>query len=50
MEPQTGRRPPQGDIELMAEKQILRFEPAARLEQVGDEHRQQMKDREHHLE
>jgi hypothetical protein len=50
VQPQARRRPPQGDVELMAEKQILGFEPASRLEQVGDEHCQQMEDREHHLE
>ena len=37
MQPQTRRRPPQGDVELMAQKQILSFEPAPRLEQTGDE-------------
>src|SRR4029453_17391012 len=49
-QPQTRWRPPQGDVELMAEKQILSFEPASRLEQVGDEHCKQMKDRQHHVE
>jgi hypothetical protein len=34
----------------MAQKQILGFESASRLEQVGDEHCQQMEDRKHHLE
>lgn len=32
MQPQTRPCPPQGDAELMAEKQILGFEPASRLE------------------
>jgi hypothetical protein len=50
MQPQTRRRPPQGDVELMAQKQILSFEPAPRLEQIGDEHCQQMEDRKHHVE
>jgi hypothetical protein len=50
LQPQTRRRPPQGDVELMAEKQILGFEPASRLEQVGDEHCKRMKDRKHHVE
>ena len=50
VQPQTRRRPPQGDIELMAEKQIPVFEPASRLEHVGDEHCKQMKDRKHHVE
>jgi len=34
----------------MAEKQILGFELASRLEQVGDKHCKQMKDRQHHVE
>jgi hypothetical protein len=34
----------------MAQKQILGFEPAPRLEQIGDEHCQQMEDRKHHVE
>jgi hypothetical protein len=50
VQPQTRRRPPQGDGELMAEKQILGFEPASRLERVGNEHCQQMKDSTHHVE
>jgi hypothetical protein len=50
MQPQTRRRLPQGDGELMTEKQILGFEPASRLEQVGDEHCQHMEDRKHHVE
>ena len=44
------RRPPQGDVELMAQKQIFSLEPAPRLEQIGDEHCQQMEDRKHHVE
>ena len=38
VQPQTRRRPPQGDVELMTEKQVLGFQPASRLEYVGDEH------------
>jgi hypothetical protein len=34
----TRRCPPQSDVQLMAEKQILGFKPASRLEQIGDEH------------
>jgi hypothetical protein len=34
----------------MAEKQILRFEPASRFEQVGDKRCQQMEDRKHPVE
>ena len=43
----TRWRPPQGDIELMAEKQVLGFKPAPRLEQVGDEHSERVQDRKH---
>src|SRR6266513_489544 len=32
------RRTPQGDAELMTEKQVLGLKPATRLEQVGEEH------------
>jgi hypothetical protein len=32
------RRSPQGNIELMSEKQVLGFKPAPRLEQVDEEH------------
>jgi hypothetical protein len=34
----------------MAEKQILGFEPASRLERVGNEHCKQIKDSKHHIE
>src|SRR5207248_7269265 len=34
----TRRRAPQGDAELMTEKQVLGLKPAPRLEQVGEEH------------
>src|SRR5262249_31688883 len=34
----TKRRAPQGDAELMAEKQVLGFKPAPRLEEVNDEY------------
>jgi hypothetical protein len=47
VQPQTRRRPPQGDIELMTEKQILGFQPASRLEQVDDEHSEPMQDHKH---
>ena len=38
VQPQPRRRLPQCDVELMTEKQVLGFEPASRLECVGDEH------------
>jgi hypothetical protein len=43
----TKRRMPQGDAELMTEKQVLGFKPASRLEQVGDEHSERVEDCEH---
>jgi hypothetical protein len=45
VQPQARRRSPQGDVELMTEKQILGFEPASRPEYVGNEHHEQ--DRKH---
>src|SRR5215831_9158411 len=41
------RRTPQGDAELMTQKQVLGFEPARRLEEVNDEHCERMQEREH---
>ena len=38
---------PQNDVELMTEKQVLSFNPASRLEYVGDEHHEQVQDRKH---
>src|SRR5256885_681533 len=43
----TRRRTPQGDAELMAKEQVLRFKPARRLEEVDDEHCERMQKREH---
>jgi hypothetical protein len=42
-------RPPQGDVELMSEKQVLGFKPAPRLEQINDEHSERVQDRKHHF-
>jgi hypothetical protein len=39
--------PPQCDIELMAEKQILGFKLAPRLEQVGYKHSERVQDCKH---
>jgi hypothetical protein len=39
--------PPQSDVELMAEKQILGFKPEPRLEQVRDKHSKRVQDRKH---
>jgi hypothetical protein len=39
--------PPQSDVELKAEKQILGFKPAPRLEHVGDENSERVQDCKH---
>jgi hypothetical protein len=44
VQPQTRRRSPQCDVELMTEKQVLGFKPKARLEYVGDECHEQVQD------
>jgi hypothetical protein len=46
-QPETSWCSPQGDVELMPQKEILNFKPAPRLEQIGDKCGQQMEDREH---
>jgi hypothetical protein len=46
-QPKTRWCPPQSDVELMTEKQILGFKPAQRLEQVGDEHSERVQDHKH---
>jgi hypothetical protein len=38
---------PQGDIELIAEKQVLSFKASSRLEHVGDEHAERVQYRKH---
>jgi hypothetical protein len=43
----TRWRPPQSDVELMAEKQILGFKLAPRIEQVDDEHSECVQDCKH---
>jgi hypothetical protein len=45
----TRRRTPQGDAELMTEKQVLGLKQASRLEQVGDEHSERVQDCKHRL-
>jgi hypothetical protein len=47
VQPQARRHPPQSDIELMTEKQVLGFEPESRLEDVGAEHHEQLQDGKH---
>ncbi len=44
------RPPPQGNVELMTEKQILDFEPTSRFEHFGDEHFEPMQDHNHRSE
>jgi hypothetical protein len=44
---QTARCTPEGDVELVTKKEILGFQLPPRFEQVGDEHRKQMKDGKH---
>jgi hypothetical protein len=39
--------PPQSDVELMTEKQILDFKPVPRLEQISDKHPERVQDRKH---
>ena len=43
----TRRCPPQSDVELMSEKQVLGFKPPPRLEQINDEHSEREHDRKH---
>ena len=45
----TCRSSPQGDIELMTEKEDLGLKPARRLEQIGDTRHKQVEDREHRM-
>jgi len=41
------RRAPQGDIELVSEKEVLDFKPTPGPEQVGDKRPKQLEDRKH---
>jgi hypothetical protein len=47
--PDTLRDSPQGDVELMTQKEILDFKPAPRLELIGYKCRTQMDDRKHRI-
>jgi hypothetical protein len=40
-------RTPQGDAELMTKEEVLGFKRAVRLEQVNDEHPEQVQDCKH---
>src|SRR5260370_32230691 len=48
-QPQTWRSSPQGDAQLMTEKQVLSFKPASRLEQIGEIRSKQVDDRKHRM-
>jgi len=48
--PLTIGRAPQGNIELVPQKQVLDFNPAPRAKRVGDKHHKQMTERKHHVE
>jgi hypothetical protein len=47
MQAQTRRCSPQGNVELLTEKQVFDFKPAQRLEHIGDKHSERMQDRKH---
>jgi hypothetical protein len=47
MQSKTRWCPPQSNVELMVEKQILGFKSSPRLKQVGDEHSERVQDRKH---
>jgi len=47
--PETLRSPPQGDVELATQKEILDFKPALRFEQIGYKRRKQVDDRKHRV-
>ena len=49
MQPQTLRRLPQGDIELMSKEENSRLQADARLEQVGDKRSKQVRDGKHRM-
>jgi hypothetical protein len=44
---ETLRSSPQGDVELMTQKEVLDFKPATRLEHIGHKRRKQVDDRKH---
>ena len=49
MQPETARRVPQGNIELMPKIQIFDLKMAPRLEQISGKRREQTEDRKHHV-
>jgi hypothetical protein len=48
-QPETWRGPPQRNIELMTQKEVLDFKPATRLEQIGYKRCKQVDDRKHRI-
>jgi hypothetical protein len=48
VEAQPRWRMPQGNVELVAEKQILGLKPPTRLEQISDQDRNSPQSRRHH--
>jgi hypothetical protein len=48
-QPETLRGPPQGDVELMTQKEILDFKPVLRVEQIGYKRCKQVDDRKHRI-
>ena len=49
VQPQTSRRLPQCDVELMAYKEVLGSETPSRLEYVADKRREQVQDGNHRI-
>jgi hypothetical protein len=49
VQPQTSRRLPQYDVELMAYKEVLGSETPSRLEYVADKRREQVQDGNHRI-
>ena len=50
MQPETARRMPQGNIELMPKKQVFDFKLAPRSEQIDRKRREQTEDHKHQVE
>jgi hypothetical protein len=48
-QPHTFRRSSQDNAQLMTQKEVLKFKPASRLEQIGDKSSKQVDDRKHRI-
>ena len=46
---QTCRSPPQSDIELMTEEEVLGLKAPSRLEQIGDKYWKQAEEHQHQM-